>query len=120
MNDPSPHEPRLAATAVLPAVDAPAGDDFAATTLDRPAFDVAALVATRVPPGAPPASERPPPPLARRPAPPPESDALLWIVLALSIAAALGIACGLAVGLVRALDPAEAPLLESGGETERP
>lgn len=116
MNAPNLREPRPA-TAVLPALDPPA-DDFAATAVDRPAFDVAAL--SSAPTGTPPATARPERPPPARPAPPPESDALLWILLVLLLATALGIACGLTIGLVRALDPSPAPLLESGAEPEPP
>ena len=110
--DESPRDARLAATALLPAIDptnAPS-DDFGATTLDRPAFDLEDLAAMA---HAPPEAAPPPaPPSRRRPPAPPESDALLWIVLALAIAFALGVATGLAFGLAELL-AGEAPALET-------
>lgn len=117
--DESPRDARLAATALLPAIDpttAPS-DDFGATTLDRPAFDLEDLAAmAHAPPEDAPA---PLPPPRARPSAPPESDALLWVLLALSLACALGVATGLAVAVAAALGGDEPAAVETDDARRR-
>lgn len=115
MNHDDSRDARLAATSVLPAIDPPPSgcDDFAATTLDRPVFDLEALAQAHAPPPgvSPPVAL--PPPRAKPVARPPESDAMLWIVLALLIASALGIGTALVIGLASTLAAPESAEVET-------